>query len=333
MNYDVIGIGNALVDVQTQVSDDHLQKLNYSKGGMTLTTPEEQEKLLEALKDHSLSTCSGGSAANTIHGIGALGGKAYYIGKVANDEFGRHYTEDMTDCGVGFPGPDAEESGTGTSVVLITPDAQRTMVTHLGISCALHPDNVDETIVKGAQFVYIEGYLWTGEETKQAALKLARIAKKQGIPVVFTLSDAFIVNAFRKDVEEFIKWEVDILFCNEVEGLSLAEKEDSAEAFDHILGMCKTLFFTRGENGAWAGHSGEEKVSVKGYKVDAVDTTGAGDLFAAGALTGLVHKKDLRDCSILGSYCASQVISHLGARLPSHSHTSIEKILKDYSEK
>ncbi|MBE9503037.1 MAG: adenosine kinase, partial [Proteobacteria bacterium] len=170
MNFDVVGIGNALVDIQAQVSDDELKGLKYAKGMMTLSSSDEQKTLLGALKNHPLSTCSGGSAANTIHGVGALGGKAYYIGRVANDSYGKHYTEDMTDCDVGFPGPGSENSGTGTSIVLITPDAQRTMVTDLGISTSLHPDNVDEAILKGAKFVYIEGYLWTGEETKKAAL-------------------------------------------------------------------------------------------------------------------------------------------------------------------
>lgn len=332
MKYDVIGIGNALVDIEVQLGDEELGKLGYPKGGMTLSTDTDQQKLLEKLKKHSFSTCSGGSAANTIHGIGGLGGKAYYIGRVANDDYGKHYTQDMADCGVGFPGPGAEDDGTGTSVVLITPDAQRTMVTHLGISTRLHADNVDETIVEGASFVYIEGYLWSGDETREAGIKLARAAKKRGIPVAFSLSDAFIVNGFREAVEDFIKWDVDILFCNEVEGLSLADEKDPSKAFDKILGICDTLFFTRGEDGAWAARRGEEKVSVKGYKVKAVDTTGAGDLFAAGALTGLLHKKELRECAILGCYAASEVVSHLGARMPAHSHKNINKIIEAYSE-
>ena len=331
MKYDVVGIGNALVDIEVQLSDEELSELGYPKGGMTLSSATDQLKLIEKLNAHSFSTCSGGSAANTIHGIGALGGDAYYIGRVANDSYGKHYTQDMADCGVGFSGPGAEEDGTGTSVVLITPDAQRTMVTHLGISTALHSDNVDETIIEGTKFVYIEGYLWTGEETKAAAIKLARAARKKGIPVAFSLSDAFIVDTFREAVEEFIKWEVDILFCNEVEALSLAGEVDPAKAFDKIIGMVETLFVTRGESGAWAANRGSEKNAVKGYKVKAVDTTGAGDLFAAGALTGMLHKKKLRESAILGCYTASQVVSHLGARMPSHSHRNINKIIEEYN--
>jgi len=332
MKYDVIGIGNALVDIQMQISEDELKSLKFPKGMMTLTNGDEQKDLLNTLRNHPLSTCSGGSAANTVHGIGALNGRAYYIGRVANDSYGNHYSEDMADCGVGFPGPGSEDSGTGTSIVLITPDAQRTMITNLGISTSLHPGNVDETILEGAKYVYIEGYLWTGDETREAALRVTRAARKQGIPVAFTLSDAFIVNSFRKELKEFIEWEVDILFCNEVEALSLFAEDDIETAFSHIEGICETLFCTRGKEGAWAAHRGKERISVKGYKVEAIDTTGAGDLFAAGALTGLLHEKSLRECAILGSYCASQVITHLGARMPAHSHKNINKIIDEYKE-
>ncbi len=333
MNYDIVGIGNALVDIQTKVDDELLEYLNFTKGGMTLTSQDEQNELLEKLQKHPFSHCSGGSAANTIHGIGALGGKAYYIGKVANDSFGRHYTNDMANCHVGFPGPDAADEGTGTSVVLITPDAQRTMVTHLGISTSLHPDNVDETILKGAKMVYIEGYLWTGESTREAAVKMAKYAKEQGIPVAFTLSDGFVISGFRNEMKEFIEWYVDILFCNDAEGKVLAETEDEAEAFETIQAICNTVFFTRNKEGAWAGKQGEERTTVKGYAVkNVVDTTGAGDLFAAGALTGLLHHRSLRESAILGCYCASQVITHLGGRLPAHSHKNINHILKEYEK-
>jgi len=333
MNYDVIGIGNALVDIQAQLSEKELRDLKFPKGMMTLSNEDEQRELLGSLKDHPLSTCSGGSAANTVHGIGSLNGRAYYIGRVANDSYGRHYSEDMADCGVGFPGPGSENSGTGTSVVLITPDAQRTMITNLGISTSLHPDNVDETILEGAKYVYVEGYLWTGDDTREAALRLTKAARKQGIPVAFTLSDPFIVNSYKEELREFIKWETDILFCNEIEALSLAETDDIEAAFSQIEGMCETLFCTRGKEGAWASRRGKERISAKGFKVDAIDTTGAGDLFAAGALTGLIHKKNLRECTILGSYCASQVITHLGARMPAHSHKNINKIIEEYGKK
>ena len=332
MTYDLLGIGNALVDIEVQVEDTFIKKHSLTKGGMTLASSESQSNILKSIKDYPTKTTSGGSAANTVHGLSVLGGKAYYLGRVASDPYGHHYTEDMTNCGVGFPGPGAETSGTGSCVVMITPDTERTMHTHLGVSAALHPDNVDATIVKKSRMVYIEGYLWTGEETRLAATKLMELAKKFAIPVAFTLSDAFIANSFKKDLLDFIRWHVDILFCNEVEGLALTDTKDPATAFAKLKAMAETVFFTRGKSGAWAGTSGEHKVHVAAFPVKAVDTTGAGDLFAAGALYGLIKKHSLKESAVIGSYCASQVVTHLGGRLPLGTHTDVRKILKTYKD-
>lgn len=333
MTYDLLGIGNALVDIEVQVEDTFIKKFSLTKGGMTLASSESQLKILKSIKDYPTKTTSGGSAANTLHGLSVLGGKAYYLGRVAGDAYGHHYTEDMTNCGVGFPGPGAETNGTGSCVVMITPDTERTMHTYLGVSAALHPDNVDETIVQKSRMVYIEGYLWTGEETRSAAIKLMEIAKKAAIPVAFTLSDAFIANSFKKDLLDFIRWHVDILFCNEVEGLALTDMKDPASAFTLLKSMAETVFFTRGKSGAWAGSANEDKVRVAAFPVKAVDTTGAGDLFAAGALYGLIKKHSLKESAIIGSYCASQVVTHLGGRLPLNTHTDVRKILKIYKDK
>lgn len=332
MNYDLVGIGNALVDIEVQVDDAFIEKFSLAKGGMTLAATEDQLRLLNALSGHPMKISSGGSAANTVHGLSVLGGKAYYLGRVANDAYGHHYTEDMNRCGVGFPGPGAEMEGTGSCLVLVTPDTERTMLTHLGISSALHADNVDGTIVENSRAVYIEGYLWAVEETRQAALKLADMAKKTGIPVAFTLSDAFIANSFRESVIDFIRWNVNILFCNQVEALALTDTKDPVSAFSALQGMTDTLFLTLGKNGAWAGKSGEPRVHVSAFPVKAVDTTGAGDLFAAGALFGLIKNHGLKESAIIGSYCAAQVVTHLGARMPLNAHTDIGKILKSHDE-
>lgn len=332
MIYDLLGIGNALVDIEVQVEDGFIEKASLTKGGMTLSTSENQVNLLNALNGYPIKTTSGGSAANTVHGLSVLGGKAYYLGRVAGDAYGHHYTQDMANCGVGFPGPGAETEGTGSCVVMVTPDTERTMHTHLGVSSALHPDNVDETIVKNSRMVYIEGYLWTGEETRQAAVKLMETAKKAGIPVAFTLSDAFIANSYKADLIDFIRWNVNILFCNEVEGLALADTHDPEKAFAALQGMTETVFFTRGKQGAWAGKTGGQRVHAGAFPVKAVDTTGAGDLFAAGALYGLSRKHDLKESAIIGSYCAGQVVTHLGGRLPVGTHTDVRKILKTYKD-
>lgn len=330
MNYDLVGIGNALVDIEVQVEDAFIEEKSLIKGGMKLSTSEEQTQVLNTLSDRPTKIASGGSAANTVHGISVLGSSGYYLGRVANDNYGKHYTEDMKICGVGFPGTGAETQGTGTCVVMITPDTERTMLTHLGISSSLHSDNVDETIVRNAKMVYIEGYLWTGEETRNAALKMAEIAKSDGIPVAFTLSDAFVVNTFKESLIDFIRWNVNILFCNEVEALAMTGASDHESAFETLKGMADTVFLTLGAKGSWAGNS-QTKETVSVFPITPVDTTGAGDLYAAGALHGITKGYSLKESAILGAYCAAQVVSHMGPRMPVHSHTEATKILNEYS--
>ena len=330
MNYELVGIGNALVDIEVQVDDLFVEEIAATKGGMRLSSSVEQEKVLNALKSKPRKLSSGGSAANTIHGASVLGAKSYYLGRVANDDNGKYYTEDMQSCKVGFNGPGPDKEGTGTCVILITPDAERTMLTNLGVSSMLHPDNVDETIIQNAKAVYVEGYLWTGDDTREAGLHMAKIAKKKDIPVAFTLSDAFVVNTFKGSLKDFIQSNVDILFCNEVEAQAMTGETDSRKAFDKLLAWVDTLFLTLGSKGSLAGKSGYEPLRVGTFPVDAVDTTGAGDLYAAGALYGLINDLSLTDSAIIGSYCAAQVVSHIGGRLPNNSHKRIENIYTEY---
>jgi sugar/nucleoside kinase (ribokinase family) len=330
MDYDLVGIGNALVDIEVCVEDAFVQKTGLTKGGMTLFSQEDQKRVLDTLGDNPRKISSGGSAANTLHGFSVLGGSAYYFGRVASDSFGRHYSEDMKLCGVGFSGPGAEPHGTGTCLVLITPDSERTMLTHLGISSLLHPENVDETILRNAKMVYIEGYLWTGDETRAAATVLAQAAKKNGLPVALTLSDAFVVNTCKPALVDFIRWNVDILFCNEAEALAMVGTDCLDTAFQALQAMASMVFMTLGARGSWATANGEGKIVTDVFPVRPVDTTGAGDLFAAGVLYGLVRDYNLKEAAILGSYCAAQVITHMGARMPVHSHTRVSEILAVY---
>jgi sugar/nucleoside kinase (ribokinase family) len=333
MNYDLVGIGNALVDLEVRVEDAFIEKHDLTKGGMKLSTQEEQTLILDSLQDQSTKISSGGSAANTVHGISVLGSQGYYLGRVANDTYGQHYSEDMKVCQVGFPGPDGETNGTGTCVVLVTPDSERTMLTHLGISSSLHPDNVDETIVQNAKMTYIEGYLWTGEETRKAALKMAEIAKARGVPVAFTLSDAFVVNTFKESLIDFIRWNVDILFCNEVEALAMADCSDIESAFETLGGMADTVFMTLGAKGSWVGSNDTgTKETVGVFPITPVDTTGAGDLYAAGALHGILQGHSLKESAILGSYCAAQVVTHMGPRMPVNAQTNARNILNAYAQ-
>lgn len=332
MNYDLVGIGNALVDLEVQVEDEFIEIFSLVKGGMTLSTEENQKKILDALKGKVTKIVSGGSAANTVHGVSVLGGKTYYMGRVADDEFGRHYSEDMKNSDVGFSGPDAANQGTGTCVILVTPDTERTMITHLGISSQLHDGNVDPTIIRKAKMVYIEGYLWTSEGTRAAGMKMAEIAKSEGLHVAFTLSDAFVVNASKDSLIDFIRGNVDVLFSNEVEALALAGADDVDAAFETLRGMTDTLFLTMGKNGSLAGNGQHHKISVGAFPVKALDTTGAGDLYAAGVLYAMMNHYSLKESAIIGSYCAAEVVTHFGARMPAQSHTDVKKILNSYKE-
>lgn len=332
MPHDVYGIGNALVDIQVRVSEEDLEELLLPKGGMELTSREEQQRLIDALEGRVDNICSGGSAANTMHGIGALGGQAYYLGRVASDDFGHHYTRDMADCQVGFPGPGDGAAPTGTSLVLITPDAQRTLATHLGISVELHPDNVDPTIVADAKAVYIEGYLWDAEAPRAAARRVAEIANQHGIPVALTLSDAFLIERYREELVEFIQHSVDILFCNEVEGRAMSGAAESIGAFRELSQMVSKLFFTLSERGSWVAHEGEPPISILPFPARKVDTTGAGDLFAAGALYGLTHGYSLEQCGVLGNYCGARIVSQLGARLPQRFDGKVDEIFSSYEK-
>lgn len=333
-NYDIVGIGNALVDIQVQVDDTFIEELGLTKGGMTLNSHEDQEKVLQKLSALPKKVVSGGSAANTIHGLGTLGANAYYVGKVSNDDYGNLYHQDMEVCGVGFGLPQVEDFRTGTSVILITPDAQRTMVTHLGASTLLDTPNINMEAIKNSKYLYVEGYLFTQEPTRSAAIEAAHYAKEQGIPIAFTLSDAFVVNTFYEPIKDFVETYADILFCNEVEALAFSKTQDSQEAFIMMSDLANNIFLTRAENGAWAAHKrfGKiEQAQVKSFNVNAIDTTGAGDLFAAGAIHGLLHNKNIEESAILGSYYAAQVVSSLGARLPSNVHTQAEKVFSLYS--
>lgn len=330
MNHHVMGIGNALVDIEIRVAEDFINELALTKGGMTLTTPEEQTKILDKVSGHAQKIVSGGSAANTIHGISALGGKTYYLGRVADDAYGTHYTEDMKSCSVGFPGPDAKTDGTGTCLILVTPDSERTMLTHLGISAQLHASNVDETLVRGARMVYIEGYLWTGDATREAAMKMAEVARLADIPVAFTLSDGFVVNTWKDSLIDFLRLKVDILFCNEVEAMAMGGGGTLEKSVENLKGMVPTLFVTRGKQGSLATANGDASLTIRPFPVEAVDTTGAGDLYAAGVLYGLTHHHSLEESAILGSYCSAQVVTHMGGRMPLGSHTQPSAILKAY---
>ncbi|HBL46618.1 MAG TPA: adenosine kinase, partial [Planctomycetaceae bacterium] len=288
MQYDVYGVGNALVDIQARVSDATLQKLGFAKGIMTLVDEDIQQKVLGELDGAPISQCAGGSAANTILGIADFGGKAAYAGKVGSDMLGEFDLADMRKLGVTIEVPPAAEGQTGTCVVLITDDAQRTMLTNLGVSATLSVDDINEEHIKQSKYVYVEGYLFTGETQKRAAYHAIELAKKHGVKVAFTVSDPFLINLFRDEFQELIEGPVDLLFCNLEEARSLTGKHDAVDCAQVIHNHVPNLALTLGGDGSILMHEGRV-IPIEGVEVKAVDTTGAGDMYAAGILYGITN--------------------------------------------
>ena len=310
---DVVGIGNAIVDVIAHASDDFLNQQQVAKGAMTLIDADRADELYGLMEPAVES--SGGSAANTIAGIASFGGKAGFIGKVRNDQLGNVFAHDIRALKVVYTTPPATEGApTARCLILVTPDAQRTMNTYLGACQALGPDDVDPMLIETAKVTYLEGYLWDPPMAKEAFRKASQIAHAAGRKIALTLSDAFCVDRYRDEFRELIRNQVDILFANEAEITSLYEAKDFDEALQMVRKDCDFAALTRSEKGSVVISGDEIHVidAEKGVKV--VDTTGAGDMYAAGFLYGLTHGRSLRDCGRLGSIAAAEAISHVGAR-------------------
>ncbi|HBJ35891.1 MAG TPA: adenosine kinase [Planctomycetaceae bacterium] len=314
MSYDVYGVGNALVDVQARVSDDFLQALGLNKGIMTLVDDTAQAGVIAQLNGTPVNQCAGGSAANTIVGLAEFGGSAAFVGKVASDEIGDFFLNDMRSLGVDYRVPRASSGQTGTCAVLITPDAQRTMLTNLAVSTSLSPADIDEKMIAKSKYIYVEGYLLTGESTKQAAYRAMSLAKSHGVKVAFTASDPFLINMLRDEIWELITGPVDLFFCNEEEAKSLTGKSDPVQCAAMIHEHAENVALTLGANGSILMHGGET-IPVEGVAVDAIDTTGAGDMYAGALLYGITSGMSWHQAGHLASHAAARVVSQLGARL------------------
>lgn len=313
MSYDVFGVGNSLVDVQAQVTDALIAELGFDKGIMTLVEEDVQQNVLTRLDGVSITRCAGGSAANTIMGIADFGGKAAYAGKTGANEIGEFFLKDMRDMGVAIEVPPADGQS-GTCVVLISEDAQRTMLTHLGVSSTLGPDDILEDEIKKAKYVYIEGYLFTGDSTKAAAYKAIELAKKHNVKVAFTVSDPFLINLFKDEFIQLIEGPVDLLFCNEEEAKSLTGKDSPVDCAHEIHKHAENVALTLGPNGSLLMHDGDV-IPIESVQVKAIDTTGAGDMYAAGVLYGITNGYTWRQSGHLASHAAGRIVSQLGARL------------------
>ena len=310
---DVVGIGNAIVDVIVQAEEGFLDDHGLTKGTMALVDEAVAESLYASVGP-GLET-SGGSAANTLAGIAQLGGRAAFIGRVRDDQLGEIFAHDIRSVGARFETPPAVEGpATARCLILVTPDAQRTMCTYLGASVGLDPRDLDLDVVRQARVLYLEGYLWDSDEAKQAFLAAAEVARASGGEVALSLSDAFCVDRHRESFQELVDGHVDLLFANEMEITSLYGVDRFEEAAAEVRGRCRVAALTRSEQGSML-LRGEETLTIPPYRLgELVDTTGAGDLYAAGFLHGYTRGESLERCGRLGSLCAGQVVTQLGPR-------------------
>jgi sugar/nucleoside kinase (ribokinase family) len=311
-HYDILGIGNAIVDVVAATDNQFLSRHDMHKGAMQLIDAAQADHLYDAMPPGKES--SGGSAANTCAVAAALGAKVAYIGKVANDQLGQVFRHDITAAGVTFrTSPLAGGAPTARCLILVTPDGQRTMNTFLGACVTLSAEDVQPDLVAQAKVTYLEGYLFDPPEAQAAFYKAAEAAHTAGRQIALSLSDAFCVNRHRAAFRELVAGHVDILFANEVEITALYETNTFEEAADHARKDVALAALTRGGDGSLI-LRGSETVTVNAHPTKIVDTTGAGDAYAAGFLAGLTQGKPLAECGRLASIAAAEIISHYGAR-------------------
>lgn len=310
---DVVGVGNALVDVLSLESDDFLAAHGLARGSMTLIDAERAHAIYTAMGP--AVEVSGGSAANTLAGVASLGGAAGFVGRVHDDELGRVFTHDIRAAGVEFSGvPATTGQPTGRCLIVVTPDGERTMNTLLGAAAELDGDDVDPSFVARAQVTYLEGYLFDQEAAGEAFQKAAAAAHDAGRLVALTLSDSFCVERYLASFRRLVASEIDVLFGNADELRLLYETDSVEDALASAERHCDVVAVTRGAQGALLSARGR-RVAVPAAPVDQViDTTGAGDLFAAGFLFGLTRGLELETCGHLGALCSAEVISHVGAR-------------------
>jgi sugar/nucleoside kinase (ribokinase family) len=323
--YDVLGLGNAIVDVIARAEEDFLLRQGMRKGTMALIDEARAGAIYDAMGP--AVEMSGGSAANTIVGLASLGARSAFIGKVKDDLLGRAFSHDIRAAGVGFTtAPASDGPSTGRCYVLVTPDGERTMNTFLGAAQDLHPADIDPELVAASVVTYLEGYLWDPKNAKDAFLKAAQIAHQSGRKVALTLSDAFCVDRWRDEFLHLMRSRtVDLIFANEAELRSLYQTSDFDAAVAGLRADIDVAVVTRSEKGCLVvGPDGTKAVSA--FPVDrVVDTTGAGDLFAAGFLSGLARGADDRTCGRLGALAAGEVIQHIGAR----PETSLAALARD----
>jgi fructokinase len=314
MNKKILGIGNAIVDVFAKVDEEFLIKRNFIKGSMKLINKSEFEELKKNIKIEKI--VAGGSVANTMSGIAYLKGSASFIGKINSDNFGEIYKKSLEDINVNFSYLQKNENlSTGASIILITPDSERTMCTYLGISSHLSESDINENNIEGNSLIFLEGYLWDKGISEKMFKRAINIAKKNKVKIAMSLSDIFCVTRHKGDFNNLLKNDLDILIGNENEIRELTSKKNLLDSISQLKELNKLIIITRSENGSVA-IKNNEIVNCDSTKVDKVlDLTGAGDLFAAGFLKEYLEKSEIKKCLMTGAVLASKIIQKIGARL------------------
>ncbi len=320
---DLIGLGNAIVDIIVNIEDDFLKLNNLVKGSMNLINYDESQLLLKNCK--VIKQISGGSSANTVVCLAELGNEVQFIGRVKNDQFGNFFSSDIKKSKTIFKTPPTYEgASTAHSIILITPDAQRTMCTYLGASIEFEQKDIDFSVIKESKYLYLEGYLWDSELAKNAFLQAAQTAKKFNTKIILSLSDSFCVDRHRESFLELINNYVDIVFCNESEVLSLFQKEKLETCQSDLSSLCELVVITQGRNGSLIINKNDLIMIKSISKGKVIDTTGAGDIYAGGFIHGLINNYSLKKCGEIGSICAGHIITQLGSR----SNIDLKELIK-----
>lgn len=330
-DYHIYAIGNALVDTEVEVDDTFINDMEIQKGLMTLVEKEQQQALLEALRCQAppQERASGGSAANTAIAASYFGANCYYSCRLADDETGQFYVQDLKAAGVDTnmtTRRPVEEGVSGTCVVMVTPDAERTMHTYLGISANVSNDDLDEDAIKRSKYVYIEGYLVTSDNARAAARQLRELGKKHGAKVALTFSDPAMAQFFSDGLSEVIGDGIDLLFCNQDEAMHYTKTDTLEEALEALKQSSQQIVITRGPNGAIA-WDGETLHEYEGVKVNAVDTTGAGDLFAGAFLYAISNDYSFAEAGPFACHVAAEVVTDFGPRLAPHRYQELHQQL------
>ncbi len=330
MKYDVYGIGNAIVDIVTEVDVDFFERNEVEKGVMTLVDEKRQLHLMKAIDMKRSKMSGGGSAGNTVVAVNQFGGKSFYSCVVAHDDLGRFFLEDLKRNGVdtNMSHELAPQGHTARCLVMTSPDAQRTMNTFLGVSSFLSPEHLDENALRNSSIVYLEGYMVSSPKGLEAMKEAKKMAERNKVDVALTFSDPSMVKYFSKQMEDIVGASVDLLFCNEEEAMIFTGTDDILQAREKLKQVAKRFAITLGANGALI-FDGDTFIEIEPYKVRAIDTNGAGDMFAGAFLYAITHQHGMADAGKLASLASSRVVSQWGPRL---EPTQAKKLLSDLTE-